>query len=89
MKLVKRITYMTIHEFNDPWPEEAPDLPTMFSALDGHVDCIQKNGFSLWVENNPADKIEVFVAAKRRYGTLDAVADDQPFVITNMQGAYS
>lgn len=80
--------HFKIHDIDAPWTDSPTDVPTMFSALDGHVDCLRLNGFNLWVEDNPAESIMVHVAAKRRYGTLDTVADDQPFTILNTQGAY-
>jgi hypothetical protein len=82
---------MTIHYLEDSWPEPVPELPTMFSGLDGHIDFVYPPSLpSLRIayEDNEPERLEVHIAVPKRYALLDDIADDVPFRINNLQGAY-
>jgi hypothetical protein len=74
-----------------PWPEETQTTSYLDYGYAEHVDFIEGtiNGRSFLigaVDDEPAT-IPVYVAVKPRTAVLDEIADDQPFLILNTQGA--
>lgn len=75
-----------IHNIDDPWEDTLSTAThALTAALDGHADYLRlPSGLYLWVEDNPAEPVHVWIAEKRRIVKIADLEDDQPFSIGSL-----
>lgn len=59
-----------------------PEVTTDYLRLDEGSYSIRHTGIDVWCFEDEGEALTVHVAAKRRYGSIDDIADDVPFSIT-------